>query len=634
MTHFMRLLSDSDKAKKLKDMCFEFRAGDSITEYFKVVPSSFIALPGAPFAYWASQILLSAHENLKPYEPSFGSVRVGAQTDDDFRFVRVHWEVLRSPSFPSSWPVYLKGDVASSYYDDIKTVVNWKNDAKELKQFITQALGGGHWSRHIFNSEFFFRPGISWALRTSKFSPSCVPAGCIPSVSRYLALSNSLPTLAVVGLWNSSVMDALCKLRMEWDSRPKFIVGVVKTTPFPEIGLEAVQKLESLAHSAWTLKRAAYSVQETSHAFILPAVLQTKTNGYDPLFIETELANVQVEIDNIAFGLYKFSETDKGMMSQSLIIDDDKEDQAENLEEGDLPEEDHSALLSWCVGVAFGRFDLKLAISERSHLPVTDPFAPLPYKSAGMLPDGVKPFHDHAGLLVDDQGHSQDLVHLVEECLVGADATVLIDVRRWLQRGFFPFHLQCYSKSRRRAPIYWPLATTLGEYTLWLYYPDLTAQTLYISVNDFVEPKLKQVNNEIADLRAKADTRNRDEERRFEASMALELELIELRDTILKLAPTYKPNHDDGVQISAAPLWPLFRHKPWQKILKDTWAKLEMGDYDWAHLAMNYWPDRVREKCRTDKSLAIAHGLEHLYVEPPAKPKKARGSKKASGDDE
>ncbi|MFT2612539.1 hypothetical protein, partial [Escherichia coli] len=88
-----------------------------------------------------------------------------------------------------------------------------------------------------------------------------------------------------------------------------------------------------------------------------------------------------------------------------------------------------------------------------------------------------------------------------------------------------------------------------------------------------------------------------------------------------------KPNHDDGVQISACPLWPLFRHKPWQKVLKDTWAKLEKGDYDWAHLAMNYWPERVREKCKTDKSLAIAHGLEDLYIEPEAAPKKTRGRK-------
>jgi len=83
------------------------------------------------------------------------------------------------------------------------------------------------------------------------------------------------------------------------------------------------------------------------------------------------------------------------------------------------------------------------------------------------------------------------------------------------------------------------------------------------------------------------------------------------------------------VQICAAPLWPLFRHKPWQKVLKDTWAKLEKGDYDWAHLAMNYWPERVRERCKTDKSLAIAHGLEDVYVEAVVKPKKARSKTKA-----
>ena len=35
----------------------------------------------------------------------------------------------------------------------------------------------------------------------------------------------------------------------------------------------------------------------------------------------------------------------------------------------------------------------------------------------------------------------------------------------------------------------------------------------------------------------------------------------------------------------------------------------------WAHLALNYWPDRVREKWKTDKSLSIAHNLEQLYDE-------------------
>jgi hypothetical protein len=99
------------------------------------------------------------------------------------------------------------------------------------------------------------------------------------------------------------------------------------------------------------------------------------------------------------------------------------------------------------------------------------------------------------------------------------------------------------------------------------------------------------------------------------------------------VAKFWKPNLNDGVEITAAPLWKLFQHKPWQKRLKGTWEKLEAGDYDWAHLAYSIWPDRVREKCKTDKSLAIAHDLEALYVEP-EKPLKKRKSKKKTTSEE
>jgi hypothetical protein len=269
-----------------------------------------------------------------------------------------------------------------------------------------------------------------------------------------------------------------------------------------------------------------------------------------------------------------------------------------------------------------------LATGERHAPPEPEPFDALPSRSPGMLPEGEAPFHTHPGILVDDPGHPHDLPHLVEEVLARVDTTMPDNVRRWLQRDFFAFHLQRYSKSRRKAPIYWPLATPSGGYTLWVYYPGITNQMLYAAVNDFIGPKLKQIGDDMTALQNKGSARTRDDERAYEALQTFELELIELRDALLKLAPTYNPNHDDGVQISAAPLWPLFYHKPWRKALKDTWEKLQRGDYDWSHLAMNYWPQRVRDKCRTDKSLAIAHGLEDLYVEPEPKPKKTRDGKK------
>ncbi len=36
---------------------------------------------------------------------------------------------------------------------------------------------------------------------------------------------------------------------------------------------------------------------------------------------------------------------------------------------------------------------------------------------------------------------------------------------------------------------------------------------------------------------------------------------------------------------------------------------LEQGDYDWSHQAMDHWPERVKEKCKTNKFYAVAHGL-------------------------
>ena len=192
--------------------------------------------------------------------------------------------------------------------------------------------------------------------------------------------------------------------------------------------------------------------------------------------------------------------------------------------------------------------------------------------------------------------------------------------------GFFADHLKRYSKSRRQAPIYWPLSTAKGSYTLWIYYHRLSDQTLHTALADFVDPKLKDVRAEISLLREANNNRDR-----LEELLDLEGELLDFRaeiERIIKLP--WQPNLNDGVLITAAPLWPLFRLPKWRKDLKACWDKLEKGDYDWAHLAYTIWPKRVEEVCKTDRSIAIAHGLEHLCQMKPPKPKAKRGRKKTA----
>lgn len=634
MSTFLRLLTESDKAEALVAACNHVRMGESDPRCFEVTSESFDLVPAKPFAYWAGENVLGAFGKFPAIEKTVLATS-GTGTLDDFRFLRCWWE----SSDKNRWIPFAKGGAYSPIYYDHYLLVCWANDGAEMKEWIIYRYGGGHWARNIRSTEHYFRPGITWPRRTQGgLSLRAMPRGCIfadKGPATFVADDEPSALLALLALVNSQAFGLLVSLQMAFGS---YEVGVIQKTPVPDLSTEQQATLATLARRAWSLKRTLDTIEETSHAYVLPAALRARLADYDPVAIEAELSNIQIEIDSIAFDLYGFNEADRAAVqgTQGVANEGDAEDSAddEGDDENSASPIDHMAgLLSWAVGVAFGRFDWRLATGARAAPAEPEPFDPLPAKSPGMLPDWAAPFHAHEGILVDDQGHPHDLARLVEEVLARVEAPVPEDVRRWLQRDFFAFHLQRYSKSRRKAPIYWPISATSGSYTLWVYYPSLTSQTLYTAINDFVEPKLKQVGADVTAHRNKGAARTRDDEKQFEALQTFELELIELRDTLLKLAPNYKPNHDDGVQISAAPLWPLFRHKPWQKVLKDTWTKLEKGDYDWAHLAMNYWPERVREKCKTDKSLAIAHGQEHLYVEPEAKPKKARGRKKTGGDE-
>jgi hypothetical protein len=323
--------------------------------------------------------------------------------------------------------------------------------------------------------------------------------------------------------------------------------------------------------------------------------------------------------------------------------------------------------LSFAVGSVFGRWDIRYGAGERPAPELPDPFAPLPVCSPGMLQgdDGL-PLLPEAGrrlraegrypldvawdgILVDDPEHPLDLERHVHAALsalwtdhadaVEHEACELLGVttlREWFRRptGFFADHLTRYSKSRRQAPIYWPLSTASGRYTLWLYYHRLTPDTLYKCLQQFVVPKLADVEKELTHLRTvlAANEGGARERSRLEELEGFRRELIELRTELELWAPKWKPNLNDGVLINAAPLWKLFRLPKWQKDLKACWQELEKGDYDWAHLAYSLWPDRVREKCKTDRSLAIAHGLEEI-CEVKAPVKKVKKSKKPKPED-
>jgi hypothetical protein len=276
-------------------------------------------------------------------------------------------------------------------------------------------------------------------------------------------------------------------------------------------------------------------------------------------------------------------------------------------------------MVSALIGVAFGRFHVdRLFAREGSH---PDPFAEFPALSPAS--DSVTP---QVTILVDDPGHSRDISRHLSRIIDGITPTqpwamelqgAIHEVHEWLRFGFFEYHVQGYSKSRRKAPIYWQLATPSASYSVWLYIHAFTRDTLFQVQNDYVAPKLQHETARLETMRSEAGPDPAAQARReLSAQETFVNELRAFLDEVKLVAPLWKPDLNDGVVINFAPLWRLVaQHRAWQREVKATWGALCGGAYDWAHLAMHLWPERVVPKCADDRSLAIAHDLEDLFWE-------------------
>ncbi|EMH6301857.1 TPA: BREX-1 system adenine-specific DNA-methyltransferase PglX [Pseudomonas aeruginosa] len=632
----------------------------------------FLALPQSKILYAAPERVRELLSSGTYFEPAIGTAREGMKSFDNFRFIRLWWEVEQERiGRGKSWERFSKGGDFSYFYLDTHLLLNWANEGAELKE-INRSLNGST-AQVRQASDYWYMPGVTYSKRSAKgFSARVLPADTIFTSNGPAVLSTSeFSSLYLLGWINSRLVRGFIHLQSNFGD---YSTGSLKRLPWVVPGDDVVAQIESASKVAVDASLTfRIGAREISPRFLGPHLCESlaataialqnmaseESRSHDrAISIASELLSNEYSIDDLSWADELLGEP----VDEDGAGDDDAEGESTDHHDVSI-EVVASTILSYAIGCVFGRWDFSEHISRtvsKEGLSIPDAFAAIPKFAPGQvdirtevkrLPNIANEHPDVVelgGICESTSGANNRLVERVRLIFdkffhgqSGAwenDLCASLRVQKladYIQRpnGFFSKHLAQYSLSGRQAPIYWPLSTASCDYTVWVYYPSLSNQTLYTAVNDFVEPKLKQVSDDVTALRNKGSARTRDDEKQFEALQAFELELIELRDTLLNLAPTYKPNHDDGVQISAAPLWPLFRHKPWQKVLKDTWVKLEKGDYDWAHLAMNYWPERVREKCKTDKSLAIVHGLEDLYIEPEAAPKKTRGRKKTGGDE-
>jgi hypothetical protein len=653
---FVRLI---DKENKKKALLRSLTYGKQNNIYL-ANSDSFKDIPNLPFAYWVSNKFRQFFARLSKFESDGRTVRVGLQTADDFRFVRAWWEVDASLQVSGNtnktrqqfidqtqkgykWVPFAKGGAYAPYYSDLHLVLNWQMNGAELKCWaVTNPNDPSttHYSRNIRSEDCYFLPGLTYPRRVHRLPVSPLPSGAIISVRSTTILATKDDLKSICGLGNSQLFDYLFKMLLGRTDFPEFTVGVLQQLPVPEWNNVRRSDLGRLALEISEDLQLFDTGDENSHAFRCPVGLTegqiSLKNSYSAWVsqvsrINDRIATRQTAIDELVANLYGVTLEDKAQIFKTSS-------EAPTFELPPLVEIaiNHTSFL---LGVVMGRWDIRYITSEKEPPPLHDPFDPLPVCPPGMLqstdglpaaPEDVPadyPLHiSWSGILVDDDGHPEDIVGRVREALhviwgdkadaIEAEACALLGVdslRHYFSNpnNFFADHLSRYSKSRRAAPIYWPLTSGGGNYTLWFYYHRLHDGSLYQCVNDFVDPKLAAVQRQLGSLRGRS--RSRDDERELARLTDLAAELETFRKDLLQLAAFWRPNLNDGVEISAAPLYALFANRKWRDRLQETWQKLQEGEYDWAHLAMNIWPSRVAPKCVADRSLAIAHDIEKLF---------------------
>lgn len=569
----------------------------------------FDVIEGSPFSYWTSHNLLNSLRKMNPLSSQGITVKVGLQTGDDFRFIRCWWEV---PNNYHYWIPHAKGGENSPFLSDIHLLVNWKQRGREICSQSSVRLN----AYTTINPSDGLSKGLTFPYRTHRFSPSVLPKNTITGVAGMGVYSNSKNLYEVLGVLNSSIFNKLIDMRLGLkEINALYQAGTINPIAYPELNEEDSSFIQHNVREILESNLYIFAENECSRFFKKPNINQSIKSFLEIANekniqwegIKSKLKHLYTKIDNKLSKIYHLDSNEFKSISEEgekLFLQSYPNDFTNT-------ENEEYKAISFIVGNFFGRWaNYNDEIINTVDDLWSDEYLIKPVKCTDVELPSICDVDILSSYVINNLSN-RDIQYNFGEIYLYLNQPL----------KFFAKHLTNYSRSRRSAPIYWQLQTPSGSYTLWLYYHRLTEQTLYTCVNDFVEPKLHQVEQDIHALTSKTP-RSKQEEKELETLASLASELRDFRDELLRIAKFWKPNLNDGVQITAAPLWKLFQHRTWQKKLKDTWTSLEQGDYDWSHLACSIWPDRVLRKCHQDRSFAIAHDVEDYFwqqVEVPIK---------------
>lgn len=553
-------------------------------------------VPEWPLVYWWEDSLIEIFQRF-PRIAQLAEVRQGMASGDNARFLRLPHEVL-TPSVRSfseslstsqdeacNWAPYIKGSSGKEWIEPLEDLINWRLTGAELAFSPAARFGRA--------GDCYFKPGVAFSMIGSSF------------------MARSHRYRSVIGDKGSSVYPAsqaatVCSMNTTTSRiilqslNPSISFQVGDVNRLPLFTIAAAEQIYLDLDRAFTKHE---SCREISVEFKCP--------GPSPWRHAQEWAQLAVD------------------RPEGAPLPDYTEE---------LDPEAPTNHLSFALGVALGRF---APVDEHGRPTTSNPAGILDPTSADLhhtLPAGIL-FLD-GSLAESDQrdslGHpATQPLHQAWANYGSAIGTTRATgtLRDWLRLNFFKdVHKSMYENR----PIHWPLSSASKTFVAWINIHRWNRQTLRELLAEHLIPTRTRLDGELDDLRktrAGADAgASREADDRIGKLSQWREELQTFIEAVQQCADhgppatdgrcperdhdsPYEPDLDDGVMINSAAIWPLL--DPQWRDTKKWWKELASAqgkkDYDWSHLAMRYWPDRVDEKCQQDPSLGVAHGCFWRY---------------------
>jgi hypothetical protein len=281
MATFINLIGEADKKSRLLEVISALSIGSVGGNVFSATSDDLNSVPGSPYAYWVSPAVRNSFVEFPVLQQEERWASFGASTKDDFRFLRLWWELPVGNDF-----LYLaKGGEYSPFYSDLALKVFWHNDGLEMKAFIADYRGAKGWSAHwnaaLNGHKYYRKPGLTWGRRTQKFGPKVLPSGCVfGDKGPAIFTKNDVPSdnLSLLAITCSAAFRYLVGLHLNaTDTTARsFEVGIIQKIPIPEVESEVQERLAGLAKKIWNIKKTLDSKNETSHCFIGPYLLSNE----------------------------------------------------------------------------------------------------------------------------------------------------------------------------------------------------------------------------------------------------------------------------------------------------------------------------------------------------------------------